>query len=308
VAITSFLKRKFYVNPSFTNTKEWEGVPEDEKTYKRLCCYEFPWECFYGINFAFFRTFSSPTISGLYHRTKTIETTTGKRVNDTDILMHAWADFGVDSEIGSESWKHLNKIHGSFVGKTSNRDFVYVLCCFIVDTIRFINLFGWREVTKEEEQGIFTFWVKVGDRMELKNLPKTLEDSFEIVEEYVKSDLTSSVTEGGKVLTESITQLLMKWYWFVPKPVVREGTKALLFLIGGETFVRKLGLPMPSDTMLFVIKTGALIRRNIMQFVPPRYTQHRLSAKLMKQDYSSEISKSNLAKVGPPKVISHFNI
>lgn len=108
---------------------------------------------FYGINFAFFRTFSSPTISGLYYNTGTIEKTTGKRVNDTDILMHAWFDFGIDSAEGRASWQHLNRIHGHFAGKHKNVDFVYVLCCFIADTIRFVNIFGWRQLSADEEEG-----------------------------------------------------------------------------------------------------------------------------------------------------------
>jgi hypothetical protein len=41
--------------------------------------------------------------------------------------------------------------------QTSNQDFVYVLCCFIVDTIRFIEVFGWRPLTAIEREGAFFF-------------------------------------------------------------------------------------------------------------------------------------------------------
>ncbi len=70
-------------------TNQLDPAKDCEKIYAHLCGYEFPWECFYGINFAFFRTFASPTIASLYHSTKIIENTAEKRVNDTDILMHA---------------------------------------------------------------------------------------------------------------------------------------------------------------------------------------------------------------------------
>lgn len=46
-----------------------DGRTECEAIYRHLCCYEFPWECFYGINFAFYRTFSSRTIANLYDAT-----------------------------------------------------------------------------------------------------------------------------------------------------------------------------------------------------------------------------------------------
>ncbi len=70
-------------------TNKLDAAKDCEKIHAHLCCYEFPWECYYGINFAFFRTFASPTISSLYHSTKFLEETSEKRVNDTDILTYA---------------------------------------------------------------------------------------------------------------------------------------------------------------------------------------------------------------------------
>ena len=63
------------------------------------------------------------------------------------------ADFGIDSKEGQESWEHLNRLHAVWKKRTSNQDFVYVLCCFIVDTIRFIDVFGWRKLTSLEREG-----------------------------------------------------------------------------------------------------------------------------------------------------------
>ncbi len=34
-----------------------------------------------------------------------------------------------------------------------NHDFIYVLCCFVVDTIRLIDLVGWRVLTQHEKNG-----------------------------------------------------------------------------------------------------------------------------------------------------------
>lgn len=69
------------------------------------------------------------------------------------VLQPCYTDFGIDSPEGQASWQHLNRIHGIFRNTTNNRDFVYVLCCFIVDTIRFIDVFGWRALTPIERQG-----------------------------------------------------------------------------------------------------------------------------------------------------------
>lgn len=278
-----------------------------EAIYKLLGCYEFPWEIFYGINFAFFRTFSSPTISGLYYNTGTIEKTTGKRVNDTDILMHAWFDFGIDSAEGRASWQHLNRIHGHFAGKHKNVDFVYVLCCFIADTIRFVNIFGWRQLSADEEEAIYRFWIRVGERMNLKEMPTSLRDALQLVEDYVESDKTSRDTKGGRALTEACTRLIVSWYWFLPAPLVRFAVPALLYVIGGATFVRKLGLPTPARWLRGLLYGAGYVRGVFMSFVLPRTRPHQLSKQLMIQDYDRKFTcPMQFGHVGPTNVISTF--
>lgn len=277
-----------------------------EEIYHLLCCYEFPWECFYGINFAFYRTFSSPTISGLYHYTGTIENTTEKRVCDTDILMHAWIDYGIDSDQGKRSWQHLNRIHGSFTG-TKNIDFVYVLCCFIVDTIRFIDIFGWRKLTDVEKQALFHFWIKLGSRMNLKDMPNTLQEASFLVEDYVNSNTLSRDTKAGRALTSAITNLLVKWYWYIPSYYVREGVPSLLEIIGGPVFVEKLGLKSRIIFTRIILAMATLRGIVVKMFFPPRIFAHRLSYNLMKKRYSKEDARTmNFEKVGPAQVLQQL--
>ncbi|UJR29907.1 hypothetical protein I4U23_017455 [Adineta vaga] len=276
-----------------------------EQIYHHLCCYEFPFECFYGINLAFYRTFVSPTISKVYYQTNTIAGETEKRVNDTDILMHAWIDYGLDSEEGQASIEHLNNIHGIFSNRTRNEDFVYVLCCFIVDTIRMIDVFGWRHLDEREKQALFTFYKKVGEKMNLEDLPRSLEESYSIVNNYTTNNISSNETEAGKVLTNSIHKLVQKWYGFLlPKSLIESLLNALLYVVGGENFHKKLGLKQPSSISLYVIYFLAILRRDFMYFMPPRTTPHRLSDLLMKQKYSCSASKTKFTQIGPSKILA----
>jgi hypothetical protein len=183
-----------------------------EEIFHHLCCFEFPFELFYGINLAFYRTFVSPTIATVYTQTKTLERDTEKRVNDTDILVHAWIDYGLDSDEGQASFKHLNRIHGAFKNITRNEDFVLILCCLIVDNIRMIDVFGWRCLNDVEKEAIFRFYEQVGERMNLKDRPKSLEDAHTIVNDYINSDIHSKDTTFGRVLTNSVTTVVEKWY------------------------------------------------------------------------------------------------
>lgn len=51
-ALALFVRRR---RSAEARTKAWEDPKlQCEAIYHHLCCYEFPWECFYGINFAFY--------------------------------------------------------------------------------------------------------------------------------------------------------------------------------------------------------------------------------------------------------------
>ncbi|KAF9093330.1 hypothetical protein BGX27_001623, partial [Mortierella sp. AM989] len=143
---------------------------------KHVVGYDYPLEMFLALNFCFYRTFCSPTIAGVYRNTGVIANTTDKRACDTDLLMHIWMDYGLDSEVGTASYQHLNKIHGLHSTKTRNVDFVFVLCCLVVDAIQFNNDYGWKKLHPKEEQGIWEFYRRVGERMELKGIPNSLEE------------------------------------------------------------------------------------------------------------------------------------
>ncbi len=122
----------------------------------------------------------------------------------------------------------VNHIHKMLAKHGRNHDFIYVLCCFVVDTIRLIDLVGWRLLTQHEKNGttsktnnsfsffffssssffflllllllktyyikitaVFHFWMKVGHQMNLQGIPETLEKAFIIVDSYVRSDHTA---------------------------------------------------------------------------------------------------------------------
>jgi len=311
----SWVQRRREVQQRVSGWKDAKA--ECEEIYRWLCCHEMPWECFYGINFAFYRTFSSTTIAKLYHSTGNITRTTAKRVNDTDILMHAWIDYGIDSPKGKESWMHLNKIHGLWKRSTRNEDFVYVLCCFIVDTIRFIDVFGWRPLAPIEREALYHFWAKLGNRMEIQNIPESLAEAYKYVEDYVESDQRSSDTSEGRRLTNSITNLLCQWYWFVPRTLIFSGATALLHVIGGPVFVRKLGLSPPSSLMLAMLTTVAKMRALALSFMPLRSRPHRLSEILMQAHYpmtgasDEKVDRTNLLDfsiVGPKHLLPTLTI
>jgi len=65
----------------------------------------------------------------------------------------------------------------------------------------------------------------VGKRMHIADLPKTLDEAFELVERYVESDNDSHVTVGGKGLTEAVTKMNVTLYPFLPEGLIRKATQ-----------------------------------------------------------------------------------
>jgi len=296
--LMNIIRKSYYIKLN----KNLDPLEDFEKIYHNLCCYEFPWECFYGINFAFYRTFTAPYIACLYHTTKEIAEQTEKRVDDTDLIMHTWVDYGIDSPYGRNSWTHLNKIHGIYNLGKRNDEFVYVLSCFVADTIKFIDKFGWRKLEQFEKEAIYLFYMKVGARMNLTNLPKSLPEAIELVNKYVESDVTSKQLSQGKVLYDAVTALLSRWYWIIPKFISYRAVPAVLYLIGGPTFVKKMGIEANNFFILLVTFLGQ-IRGLIFSVLPPRIKPHLLSAKLMKRKYNLDEPAFNFEHVGPTNVL-----
>ncbi|CAF1259566.1 unnamed protein product [Rotaria sp. Silwood1] len=221
--------------------------------------------------------------------------------------MHAWIDYGLDSNEGRTSIQHLNNIHGAFRNHTLNKDFVFILCCFTVDTIQIIEVFGWRHLDDREKRAIFDFYEQVGQRMNLKDRPTSLKEANIIVNSYIDSDTCSRYTKQGQVLTNAIHTLVQKWYGrYLPALLIRILLNAIIYVVGGATFHRKLGLPEPSRFLLYIVYILAAIRRCIMQFVPPRNGIHHLSDNLMKKDYKCPVSQANFLQVGPSKLLQQL--
>src|SRR6266536_4966272 len=90
--------------------------------------YEFPWDVVRALEVALMRTFCSPCISGLLHRTGEFRKHGQKRYDDTALLVAEFMQNGYDNERGKFAVEHMNKIHRFY--KIENDDFLFVLLYF----------------------------------------------------------------------------------------------------------------------------------------------------------------------------------
>src|SRR5687768_15301280 len=93
-----------------------------------ILVYEFPWDTTRSLEFALYRTYAVPSISGLLDMTGEFAARARKRYDDTDLLISEIFEHGYDSERGRAAIRRMNQMHGRF--PISNEDMLYVLSTF----------------------------------------------------------------------------------------------------------------------------------------------------------------------------------
>ncbi len=144
--------------------------------------YEFPWDMVRALEVALMRTFCSPRVSGLLHRTGEFRKHGQKRYDDTALLVAEFMQNGYNSDRGQQAIEHMNKIHGLY--HIENENYLFVLSTFILLPIQWIDAFGWRKTTENERQALFYFFKAVGERMNIKDIPESLADFRSFVAGY----------------------------------------------------------------------------------------------------------------------------
>ncbi|PVH74715.1 hypothetical protein DL98DRAFT_519052 [Cadophora sp. DSE1049] len=130
---------------------------------------EFPKIYYTSVQFALFKTYGIPTISGLLCATKEFSTpeNAGKRYADTTVLIQEFAGHHPKSERVIKAIARMNYIHSRYqkAGKISNEDLLYTLSVFITEPISWVDKYEWRSMNDLEVCAVATFWKSIGDSM-----------------------------------------------------------------------------------------------------------------------------------------------
>jgi hypothetical protein len=189
-----------------------------------LTGYEFPWDVVRALEVALMRTFCSTRISGLLHRTGEFRKHGQKRYDDTALLVAEFMQNGYEGERGRQAINHMNKIHGVY--HIENDDFLFVLSTFIFLPIQWIDSYGWRKTTAIEREALFYFFKEVGERMNIKNIPASLEQFEKFVEEYERKNFFPADTNHA--VGNATVDIVKGWMPFFAKPFVLSVMKCLL--------------------------------------------------------------------------------
>jgi hypothetical protein len=233
------------------------------RIYFLLTSCEFSWDIEKALEFALFRTYAVPSISGLLAWTGEFRDRTRKRYDDTELLLSEIAENGQDSERGQLSIKRINDMHGRY--RISNEDFLYVLSTFVVEPVRWLERFGKRTMTRHEMDACVFYYRSLGEKMGITDIPAEYAAFENYRQDYEATHFRFAATNAA---IGSLTRdLLLSMYlprWCVPlgRPAVHALCDPLLRTA--------MGFEAPPRWLERLVVTGLQIRARILRIMPAR--------------------------------------
>lgn len=256
-------------------TKEIERL-DSSTDYERIVfllgsC-EFAWDIEKALEFALFRTYGVPSISGLLSRTGAFLSNTRKRYDDTELLLSEISENGQDSALGRASLARINAMHGHY--RISNADMLYVLTTFVVEPVRWLERFGHRPMTRKEREAWTNYHRALGSRMGIDTIPEDYEafDAYGRAYEEAHYRYANSNAEVG----EATRDLLLSFYlpkWFVPlgRPIVHA--------LCDPPLRAAMGFRSPPTWLESFVLKGLQVRAALLRRLPSRRRPRLITAR-----------------------------
>ncbi len=264
----------------------------------RLAGVLFPWDITRSLELALLKTFCVPSISALLERSGEFGQRPRKRYDDTGLLVAELLRHGPDSPAGAAVISRINRIHAGW--GISNDDFLYVLSTFVAEPIRWLARYGWRPLNAREQEALFLFWRRVGERMAIGGLPTSLE-ALLALNQRVEAQAFRGAASNRRVADATLTMLLADW----PAPL-RPGLAVLLRSLASDGVNACLGWPQPPGTARRAVLLGLRLRSRLangwQRLRPPQGTRF-----YSEQPTPSYGASFRLEQLGPPAQLERLN-
>lgn len=279
----------------FQANQQLDPVSDNCEICRQLSGYEFPWDITRALEIALFRTFCVPSIAALLDRTAEFHHHSQKRYDDTGLMVSLILKWGHESPKGQDIIQRMNQIHGRF--PISNADYLYVLSTFIYEPVRWIECFGWRQLSLIEKQALFYFWSSVGQQMKIHDIPNSYETFEQYNLEYERKHFHYS--EVNQRVGESTLKLFLSWFPVPLRPLIQP----FVYAIMDDAMIQAFGFPSPQIWQRQFLEQLLRSRGKLLRYFPPRQTP---------SFYSDEPQRSypkgyGLTDLGPPKMLSDLN-
>lgn len=236
-----------------------DPVPDHQRIVHLLTCYEFPFDMVRSLELALFHTYASPSVSGLLERTGEFSRRGQKRYDDTSILIAQFMQAGYDSDLGQRAISQMNRIHGSY--RIPNEDFLFVLATFIFYPIDWMDKYGWRKLKLNEQQAIFLFFRAVGIRMNLQDMPATLEDFKQFTEGYENRHFR--FVPSNRVIADATVKIVENWFPNFLRPAVEPAFVALI----SDKLRQAFGYQRPAGWFCSMVNGSLQVRKWFLRYI-----------------------------------------
>lgn len=255
--------------------------------------YEFPWDFNRALEFALYKTYATPSVVNVLHRTKELENHTQKRYDDTDILLSEIIENGLKEGRGKQALEQMNKIHAAF--KISNDDYIYVLSTFVFDTAFWINRYGYRKLTSNEELAGYYVWKEIGEHMHIHSIPDSIFKLKKFHDDYEAQNFI--YTEVNAKVAKATENLMLSWV--LPSSLFELG-RPVLHAVMEPHLLKAFNYQEPPKILRQSIANLLRIRSTVESWFP------RKSPYIRTKDYKHKAYPNGytIEQLGPEKIIN----
>jgi hypothetical protein len=245
-------------------SEQLDPVRDSHEISLHVSAYDFPWDNLQALSFALFRTYAVPSIGQLLDRTEEFTGRVQKRYDDTGLLLEEVQRHGFASTRGRSAVRRINQMHAMY--DISNDDFRYVLATFVVVPKRWMDDFGFRPLNPNEVAATTNYYLELGRRMAIKDLPEDFAGFERLLDDYEHEHF--AFDPGGRRVADSTLDLMMTFppNSYAPKWAVRRFAYSLM----DEPLRRAFRYPTPTRIERGLFLGAMQLRARLLRFFPAR--------------------------------------
>ena len=225
---------------------------------KQLFEHEFPVELLIAAEIQQLQSFTVPNGTRLLHATGEFEKRSLKRLDDTRAILYEMGRHTFYSPEAEEMAEHLNKIHGMY--NIPNDEFLHTLSGFIFEFREFVTRYGWRKLTQNEELAIFYIYKRMGELMNIRDIPDTLEMFEKWKEAYEREN--QAFSENNHLVAKGLMNGAKQMVPAILRPFLRP----FVFSLIDQKYSELLGYRYPNIVVRSFFKSVMWLRKRFNQW------------------------------------------
>mgnify|MGYP002700072599 FL=1 len=264
---------------------------------KYLADHDAPLDYLISGELAQLQTFAIPSISKLLQQTKQYQNNGLKRLDDTRAILTECMTDSVESSRGQHMVKHLNWIHSHY--EISNDDYLYTLALFIIEPVRWMEIFGYRALTEREKYAGYLAFQSLGQAMEIKNIPESRDQFVAWYQNYRSNNMKYHA--DNKKVSDGLIDGMKEMFPFIIRPLVRP---VILTLINDPELLAATGQQAPAYIVQKIIRGIMFVRKRLQCYINP-WQKKGFESSCLGQHYKSYPNGYQDRVLGPDKIVKN---